>query len=38
MNSPPHRANILNGAFTAAGVGIATSSDGQTWVAVDFGG
>jgi uncharacterized protein YkwD len=38
MNSSPHRANILNGAFTSAGVGMATSSDGQLWVAVDFGG
>jgi uncharacterized protein YkwD len=38
MNSPDHRANILNGAFNAAGVGMATSSDGQIWVAVDFGG
>ena len=36
--SPPHRENILNGAYTAAGVGIAYSSDGRVWVAVDFGG
>ena len=33
-----HRENILNGAYTAAGVGIAYSSDGQVWVAVEFGG
>ena len=38
MNSPGHRANILNGAFTAAGVGIATDNAGQMWVAVEFGG
>jgi uncharacterized protein YkwD len=38
MNSPPHRANILSGAYTAAGVGIAYSSDGRTWAVVDFGG
>ena len=33
-----HRADILNGAFTAAGVGIAYSPDGRVWVCVDFGG
>lgn len=38
MNSPSHRANILNGNFTQAGVGIAYSSDGRVWVCVDFGG
>jgi uncharacterized protein YkwD len=38
MNSSGHRANILSGAFTAAGVGIAYSNDGRVWVAVDFGG
>jgi uncharacterized protein YkwD len=38
MNSPPHRQNILNGAYTAAGVGMATDSAGQIWVVVDFGG
>jgi uncharacterized protein YkwD len=38
MNSPEHRANILNHAFTAAGVGIAYDSRGQVWVCVDFGG
>jgi uncharacterized protein YkwD len=38
MNSAPHRANILSGAFSSAGVGIAYSSDGRVWVCVDFGG
>jgi uncharacterized protein YkwD len=38
MASPGHRENILNGVYTAAGVGIAYSSDGQVWVAVEFGG
>jgi uncharacterized protein YkwD len=38
MNSPGHRANILNGTFSGAGVGIAVSADGRIWVAVDFGG
>jgi uncharacterized protein YkwD len=38
MNSPTHRANILSGAFTQAGVGTAYSADGRMWVCVDFGG
>ena len=38
MNSAPHRANILNGAFKAAGVGLAISADGRIWACVDFGG
>jgi len=38
MASPGHRENILNGAYSAAGVGIAYSSDGRVWVAVEFGG
>ena len=38
MDSPGHRENILNGAYPAAGVGIAYSSDGRVWVAVEFGG
>jgi uncharacterized protein YkwD len=38
MGSGEHRANILNLAFTAAGVGTAISADGHIWVAVDFGG
>jgi uncharacterized protein YkwD len=38
MNSPEHRANILNGRFTQVGVGIAFGPDGRVWVCVDFGG
>ena len=38
MGSAGHRANILNGAFSAAGVGFAYDDKGQIWVAVDFGG
>ena len=38
MNSAGHRANILNGSFSAAGVGYAYDDKGQLWVAVDFGG
>jgi uncharacterized protein YkwD len=38
MASPEHRANILNGTYSAAGVGMATSGDGRIWVVVDFGG
>jgi uncharacterized protein YkwD len=38
MNSAPHRANILNSALTAVGIGIAYSTDGQAWVVADFGG
>ena len=38
MNSPGHRANILDPAFSVAGVGIATAADGTIWVAVEFGG
>jgi uncharacterized protein YkwD len=38
MASPGHRENIMNGSYSAAGVGIAYSSDGRVWVAVEFGG
>ena len=38
MNSPGHRANILDPAFSEAGGGLATAADGSIWVAVDFGG
>jgi uncharacterized protein YkwD len=38
MGSPDHRANILNPVFSAVGVGVASSTDGLIWVAVDFGG
>jgi uncharacterized protein YkwD len=37
MDSGAHRSNIL-GPFSAAGVGIAQSSDGQWWIVVEFGG
>jgi len=38
MNSSPRRANILKGSFTAVGVGVAYSGDGQAWVVADFAG
>lgn len=38
MNSPGHRANILNPKFTAAGAGMATASDGTVYWCVDFAG
>ena len=37
MASSGHRANILRGDFTTAGVGYAVSA-GRIWVAVEFGG
>jgi uncharacterized protein YkwD len=37
MGSPPHRANVLNGAFNRVGVGVATDGSGQTWVVALFG-
>ncbi|MFN3914303.1 MAG: CAP domain-containing protein [Aquabacterium sp.] len=38
MNSPGHRANILNSSFKVAGVALATGGDyGRYWT-VDFGG
>lgn len=37
MNSPPHRANILDRRFRNVGVGIAVR-DGRTWVTVIFRG
>ena len=37
MASAPHRQNIMNGAYSAAGVGVAFGG-GQVWVAVEFGG
>jgi uncharacterized protein YkwD len=36
MNSPGHRANILNCAFTELGVGVHTGPDGPWWTQ-DFG-
>jgi uncharacterized protein YkwD len=38
MNSAPHRANILQRAFNAAGVGYTHGPDGRLWVVVDFVG
>lgn len=38
MNSPLHRANILNGSFNVMGAGLAFSPDGRVWVVVNFGG
>jgi uncharacterized protein YkwD len=37
MKSPPHRANILNGAFKRIGVGVVRAS-GRVWVTLDFYG
>ena len=31
MNSPGHRAKILNGRFTEIGIGLATSADGTRY-------
>jgi hypothetical protein len=36
MNSPGHRANILNPAFTDIGIGAVRASDGTMWVTEDF--
>ena len=36
MNSPPHRANILQPRFTKCGVGFFRSPDGQYWVTEMF--
>ena len=35
LNSPPHRDNILNPAFTACGIGV-VAANGVTWVTVVF--
>jgi uncharacterized protein YkwD len=37
MNSPEHRANILNPNFTQIGVGIAYDSKGEPYYTQDFG-
>ena len=37
MNSPDHRANILNANYTQIGVGITYSSSGQPYFCQDFG-
>ena len=36
MNSPEHRANILDSEYTQFGVGTVRDSKGQLWVTVDF--
>lgn len=36
LKSPEHLANIISGTFTETGVGIAQSSDGNTYVTQDF--
>jgi hypothetical protein len=35
--SPDHYANMVDGAYNRTGVGVATDSKGQVWVAEDFG-
>jgi uncharacterized protein YkwD len=36
VNSPGHRANLLNSRFTHMGVGVATDAKGRVWVAEVF--
>ena len=36
MNSPHHRANVLDPRFTAIGIGVQQSSSGAWWVTQDF--
>ena len=36
MNSPAHRANILDGAFTRVGIGVVRGGDGRIWVTEVF--
>lgn len=38
MNSPPHRANILNGSYTGIGIGAYRDARGVWWVTQDFVG
>ena len=38
MNSPPHQANILSGAFNIVGIGYVRGPDGRIWAVQDFGG
>ena len=38
MNSPEHRRNILDPAFTTVGVGVVDAADGPVWVTEDFMG
>ena len=37
MNSPGHRANILNGTFTQIGIGLAYAADGTPYWAMELG-
>jgi uncharacterized protein YkwD len=36
--SPPHWANITNGAFNQVGIGVFRGADGRLWAAQEFGG
>ena len=36
MNSPAHRTNILDGAFTRVGIGVVRGGDGRIWVTEVF--
>src|SRR5262245_47099042 len=38
MDSPPHRATILDSTYTAVGIGATSSADGRTWITVHFAG
>lgn len=38
MNSPEHKRNILDSAYTTVGVGVVDSADGTVWVTEDFMG
>jgi uncharacterized protein YkwD len=38
MASPPHRANILSGAFNIVGIGYYRGPDGRIWAVQEFGG
>ena len=38
MNSPGHRAHVVDPVYAAAGIGIAHDSNGVVWAVVDFGG
>jgi uncharacterized protein YkwD len=38
MNSSPHRANILSGAFHSIGIGLYYAADGRVYATQNFGG
>ena len=38
MGSTPHRAAILDDAYTAVGIAATSSADGRVWITVHFGG